>query len=62
MILYLKGITIVGGSNPITLPDMSWGFEKFYIWFLIVISSSAFAVIPWIPGFFKKIFRRNWEK
>lgn len=62
MVLFLKGITVVGLINPITLANMPWGFEKFYIWFLIVISSGAFAGIPWIPDFFKSVFRRSWEK
>jgi len=62
MIIYLKEITVVGGNNPMMLSSMSWGFEKFYIWFLIVISSGAFAGILWIPDFFKSIFRRSREK
>ena len=57
MIIYLKGITVVGLSTPTLLANMPWNLEKVYIWFFILISAVVFASIPWWIKIVKFVFK-----
>jgi len=59
MIIYLKGSSV--GIDRILLSNLQWGFEKVYIWFLIILSSAILSVVPFTPIILKKILRRSWD-
>lgn len=59
MIMALKGTTI--GIDRIPLSELEWGFEKLYIWMLIILSAAIFATIPFIPIILNNLFREFGE-
>jgi len=59
MIICLKGLSV--GIDRIPLSNLQWGLEKVYIWFLVILSSAVFSIIPFTPIILKKIFGRSWE-